>query len=67
MRKYLGRADTDWLLEDNPSDALQQRGCGQGAIIRPVVQEARQDGFGVKVCNCGLLSLRDELVEIRES
>ena len=66
MSKYLGRADTDWLLEDNPGDTLQQRGCGQGAIVRPVVQGARQDGFGVKVCKRGLLSLREEYVEFRE-
>lgn len=58
MASYLLAADADWLLADNPGDALQQRGRGQGAVIGPVVQASREQGGRVEVSERGLLALR---------
>lgn len=55
--KYLFGADADWLFADNPGDALQQRGRGQRALIRPVVQRAWEQGSGVETSKGGLFPL----------
>lgn len=57
---YLSRADTDGLLADDPSDALQQGRRGQGAIVRPVVQGPWQECGGVKVRKGILSGLQNE-------
>lgn len=57
MGVYLLGADADWLFADNPGDALQQRGRGQGAVVRPVVQATGEQGGGVEVVEGGLLAL----------
>ena len=54
---YLGRADADRLTKNDPGDTLQKWGCGQRAIIRPVIQGRWQQDFGVKACECCLLAL----------
>lgn len=53
---HLFRADADWRLADDPGDAFQQRGCGQRAVIGPVVQAAREQGCRVEACESGLLA-----------
>ena len=58
MSTHLYGADTDWLLEDDPADALQQRGRGQRAVIGPEVQRTRQEGLWVEVSKDGLLPLQ---------
>lgn len=58
--KYLCRADTDWLLEDDPGDTLQQGGCGQRAFIGPIIQGTRKKSLRVKVRKGGLLSLEGQ-------
>lgn len=52
------RADTDWLLADDPGDALQQRGRGQRAQVRPVVQGAWEQGSRVETAKGGLFALK---------
>lgn len=56
--KYLCRADTYWLLEDDPGDTLQKGGCGQRAVIGPIIQRARKKRLCIKVSKGGLLSLQ---------
>lgn len=58
MCNYLYRADTDWLLENDPGDALQQGRRGQRPIIGPIIQRSRKKNLWVKVRKCGLLSLK---------
>lgn len=53
---HLLTADTDGLFADNPGNALQQRGCGQRAIISPVVQAAREQGSRVEVSESSLFA-----------
>lgn len=55
--KYLCRVDTDWLLEDDPGDTLQEGRCGQRAIIGPIIQRSRKESHWVKVIKGGLFSL----------
>ena len=55
---YLRSADTDWLLADNPGYALQQGGCGQRAIVCPVVEAPREQSGGVEVDKSSLPALR---------
>lgn len=55
--EYLVGADADWLFADDPGDALQQRGCGQRALIRPVVQRAGEQGSRVETSKGGLFPL----------
>lgn len=55
---YLYRADTDWLPENDPGDALQQGRGGQRPIIGPIIQRTRKKNLRVKVRKCGLLSLK---------
>lgn len=57
--KYLSRADTYWLLQDNPGDTLQKRGCGQRTIIGPIIQTAGKKRLCIKVSKGGLLSLQE--------
>lgn len=57
---YLYRADTNWLLEHDPGDTLQQGGCGQGAVIGPVIQRAWQESLGIKVGKSSLCSLQQK-------
>lgn len=57
ISEYLAGADADRLLADDPGDALQQRGRGQRAQVRPVVQRAREQGGGVEPGEGGLLAL----------
>lgn len=57
LSEYLSGADADWLFADDPGDALQQRGRGQRALIRPVVQRAREQGSGVETRKGGLFPL----------
>lgn len=52
------RADTDWLLEDDPGDTLQQGGRGQRAIIGPIIQTTRKESLRVEVSKSRLLSLQ---------
>lgn len=53
------RADTDWLLEDDPGDTLQQWGCGQGAVVGPIIQRTREKSLCVKLSKSGLLPLQE--------
>lgn len=55
--EYLLGADADRLFADDPGDALQQRGRGQRALVRPVVQRAREQGSRVEAGKAGLLAL----------
>lgn len=55
--EYLLGADADWLFADDPGDALQQRGRGQRALVRPVVQRAREQGGRVETGKGGLFAL----------
>lgn len=57
-KTYLLRADADWLFADNPGNTLQQRGCGQRAIVCPVVEATREQTGRVEVSESGLLALR---------
>ena len=63
---YLGRADGDGLLADDPGDALQQRGCGQGAVVGPVVKATGQKGCRVEAGEGGLVALRGKRQENSE-
>lgn len=54
------RADTDWLLQYDPGDTLQQGGRGQRAIIGPIIQRTGKKSLGVKVRKGGLLSLEGQ-------
>ena len=56
-KKYLGGADTDGVLEDDPFDTLQRGRRGQGAVVGPVLQRVREQSRRVKVGEGGLLSL----------
>lgn len=56
--EYLLGAEPDWLFADDPGDALQQRGRGQRAQVRPVVQRAREQGSGVETGKGGLFALK---------
>lgn len=56
--KYLCRVDTDWILENDPGDTLQQGGRGQRALIGPIIQRSRKKGLWVKVGKGGLLPLQ---------
>lgn len=58
--QYLSRADTDWLPQHDPGDALQQRRCGERAIIGPVIQRVGQESLGVEVGEVGLPPLRTQ-------
>lgn len=65
-QSYLLRADTDGLFADDPGNALQQRGCGQRAIICPIVQATREQGSRVEVSESGLLALKTRK-DVKES
>lgn len=64
--KYLCRADTDWLPENNPGDTFQQGGCGKRAVIGPIIQWTGKKRLWVKVGKVHLLSLEGQKRESLE-